>query len=426
MLEQILQQLQSAIMNSANNDFFNGGILLGMLGSMAYYLKAVPLWIWSRVRRQIFYSLTIDNTDKTTYESFSIWYKEKYPGQFRNIGLQTKVNHEEKDAKKKFKFIKINISDIQIIKYNGWYIWVTKSREKVAVMEGMSELFLHSYKITTFFGRSVLQKLEEELLNYTIEMEESNDFTKVYTRGGYQGWSRKNLSVFKTMDNIFFPEKEEYIKYLEKYEDNKNRYMELGIKPKRGILLYGSPGGGKTTLAIATANHFDRDIYIINLNSVGDTSLISAVNDMPPKSVLLFEDIDCLFDNKAEETDSIDGVKEFTASNDRNVKNNKALSFSTILNVLDGIYSPHDVIVIMTTNKPEVLEKAMIRTGRIDKKYLIDKPTAVEVNQFMSKFYGHECFLKYDGSMSMSDIQEICLSSKDLNEASNRIINNRI
>ena len=130
----------------------------------------------------------------------------------------------------------------------------------------------------------------------------------------------------------------------------------------------------------------------MNLNSISDDIYLQrAFQDMKENSVLLIEDIDSVFTN-------------------RDNKESK-VSFSSLLNCLDGVFYKHNSIIIMTTNHVDKLDPALIRTGRIDLKVSIDNPTEKEVSDFLSFFYNDTIEIKSISDFSMSDVQNICISN---------------
>src|SRR5207244_3774562 len=96
------------------------------------------------------------------------------------------------------------------------------------------------------------------------------------------------------------------------FRKSKRRYARLGVPYHRGYLFYGPPGTGKTSLVSALAASFGLSIYAINLAVLNDRSLMNAVNQVSPNSVLLFEDIDCmLYVGKASERQKIELYRRF-------------------------------------------------------------------------------------------------------------------
>ncbi|KAH8731600.1 P-loop containing nucleoside triphosphate hydrolase protein, partial [Phaeosphaeriaceae sp. PMI808] len=145
-------------------------------------------------------------------------------------------------------------------------------------------------------------------------------------------------------------------------------YAGKGVAWRRGYLLHGPPGTGKTSLILAIAAVFKLNVYILPVTPVTDESLPMYLRNMRSPSVLLFEDIDSAgFIEKKEEDAS-----------DQDQHQVKGLSRSGFINAIDGVRSRDGYILIMTTNHLEKLDDAMIRTGRID--YRLEVPLASKTN----------------------------------------------
>jgi len=140
-------------------------------------------------------------------------------------------------------------------------------------------------------------------------------------------------------------------------KDTYYEYVENGIPYKCNILLHGSPGVGKTSLIHYIASEYNIDVSTLSVNSeLKESEFIQAFrtidkNNKSGLSMLVIEDIDCIFSNR-KENDSL--------------RNN--LTLQGILNTLDGFGSKEGLIVIITTNKPDVLDDAFVRSRRIDHK----------------------------------------------------------
>ena len=154
-------------------------------------------------------------------------------------------------------------------------------------------------------------------------------------------------------------------------------YHKRGIPYRRGYLLYGPPGSGKTSFIQALAGELDYNICILNLseNNLTDDRLNHLMNHIPNRSILLLEDVDAAF-NKREQ------------SADQGYTN--GVTFSGLLNALDGVASAEECITFMTTNHPEKLDPALLRPGRVDFKVLIDNATEYQVKHMFLRFYENE------------------------------------
>ena len=139
--------------------------------------------------------------------------------------------------------------------------------------------------------------------------------------------------------------------------ETKQRYAKLGINYKRTYLFEGVPGSGKTSFILALASQFDYDVSIISFGpKITDIDLVHLLRNMNDrgdetkrKTFLILEDMDCIFKERK--------------SND---EQRNCITFSGLLNALDGLFTPDNLICFITTNYKSHLDGALIRPGRID------------------------------------------------------------
>jgi chaperone BCS1 len=160
----------------------------------------------------------------------------------------------------------------------------------------------------------------------------------------------------------------------------KKWYSNRGIPYRRGYLLHGPPGTGKTSLCFALAGLLQLRIYVAGLNSKNMTEdgLASLFRELPSRCIVLLEDIDAAgLANKRVETKA-DDESEKNASGKPLPEGApkpadgaadgvaKGVTLSGFLNIIDGVASSEGRILIMTTNHPEKLDPALLRPGRVD------------------------------------------------------------
>lgn len=147
-------------------------------------------------------------------------------------------------------------------------------------------------------------------------------------------------------------------------------YSDRGIPYRRGYLLHGPPGTGKSSLSFAAAGLLGLKIYVLSLASktLSDAGLASLFDALPPRCVVLLEDIDTI--NIAQSRAPTDAATETPKkpTTDTSTEVNTRVSLSGLLNVIDGVASPEGRVLILTTNHPEKLDAALIRPGRVDMK----------------------------------------------------------
>ncbi|KAL3617695.1 AAA-ATPase ASD, mitochondrial [Castilleja foliolosa] len=222
----------------------------------------------------------------------------------------------------------------------------------------------------------------------TVKERKRKLYTNIKNDGGYQR-SMWNHVVFEhpaSFDTLAMePEKKKDIMNdLLHFANAKDYYAKIGKAWKRGYLLFGPPGTGKSTMIAAMANLLKYDVYDIELTAVKDnTELRKLLIDTSNKSVIVIEDIDCSLDltgqrekNKNEENeedsdkekDEVNKLKEKLKKMEESNKGSK-VTLSGLLNFIDGLWSAcgGERIIVFTTNYVEKLDPALIRRGRMDK-----------------------------------------------------------
>ena len=141
------------------------------------------------------------------------------------------------------------------------------------------------------------------------------------------------------------------------------QYQRRGIAYRKSYLFFGKPGTGKSSFVTAIASQFGLNIYMIPLNTdIAEDDLRLLLARLPSHCLLLFEDID----------QAGLGQRELHTGSSRSdivAPITPPLSLSGFLNAIGGISTIRGAIIIFTTNRPETLDEALTRPGRIDYKY---------------------------------------------------------
>ena len=178
---------------------------------------------------------------------------------------------------------------------------------------------------------------------------------------------------------------EEVIGYL----NNPSKYTEIGAKLPKGVLLVGPPGTGKTLIAKAVAG--EAKVPFFSLSGSSFVEMFVGVGASRVRE--LFKDAE----QKAPCIIFIDEVDAIGKSRDSQLQSNdeREQTLNQLLSEMDGFDSSKGIVILAATNRPEVLDKALLRPGRFDRRVIVDRPD----------FKGREAILKVHA-------KNVCLDSE--------------
>lgn len=214
----------------------------------------------------------------------------------------------------------------------------------------------------TFYERkhkSIDLYVEEVFKNHNTSL-------KIYSNSRH-GWECIGPLAPRDWDSIFFDGKEKIWSHINKFLSSEKDYLKKGMPWHTGILLYGEPGTGKTSLIKAIANKSRRNIRALNPKNVRE-SYAEVVEGVWDDSILVIEDID---------------VSGASVSRE---DNSSQASLGSLLNSLDGIFTPHGLITIATTNNIDSLDPALVRPGRFDLVIEVGKMSEKEAKDMAKAF----------------------------------------
>ena len=183
---------------------------------------------------------------------------------------------------------------------------------------------------------------------------------------------------------------EEVIGYL----NNPTKYTEIGAKLPKGVLLVGPPGTGKTLIAKAVAGEAKVPFFSLSGSSfvemfvgVGASRVRELFKDAVQKApcIIFIDEIDAIGKSRDNQYQSNDEREQ---------------TLNQLLSEMDGFDSNKGIVILAATNRPEILDKALLRPGRFDRRVIVDRPD----------FKGREAILKVHA-------KDVCLDSEvDLTE----------
>ena len=251
------------------------------------------------------------------------------------------------------------------------------------------------------FRKACLDQTKDKLFIYRFKGQTSDEWGVP--------WTETPFESFRTFDNMLFDGKEEFLKKVNFFNENRRWYKEHGHPYTLGIGLHGPPGTGKTCIIKALANHLRRHIIEIPLGLIeSEQGMLDAYFERnygrAGRSLLNFEDKIIVFDD-------IDAQADFTKRGCESPSSKLAVStkppliesgkdgvvvsgptkpkltLSTFLSVLDGVRENMGRITIICSNHYDELDPALTRRGRIDIEMEMGPVNLSVVNDFCKRHY---------------------------------------
>jgi len=315
------------------------------------------------------YKFIIDNPDASLFEYICEYVYKNYDTlKFKQSNILDNTKNftvENFRIKKNIKY-KISFGTYKFI-YNNIHMTLDYNRE--GDFEGC-------YNSVQYYSRIIISCDNEDNIKKFIKcvFEESNKSSfdnkiNIYVPDPSGDWIRYQEIPKRKLSSIYIDDKskDKIINDIIKFLDSEDEYNNFGIPYKRSYLFSGIPGSGKTSFIKAICNEIGYNLSILSLNKKFDNGgFMFAMSTINEKSILLLEDIDCLFNNR-ESSD-----------------NNPFITFSNFLNILDGVLYKHGCIIFLTTNHPEKLDHALLRVGRIDHFLEFGYPKKKEIHRLFN------------------------------------------
>ncbi|KAH6880145.1 BCS1 N terminal-domain-containing protein [Thelonectria olida] len=368
-----------------DNPLFAGGIGLASLGAAAAFARKGSVAAFGAARRRLLVNVEISKQDPA-YPWILAWLSQprENPGiiasrltRIHNLSVSTTTASRTPGvsgpAHAHF-FLQPGYGR-HIVKFGNAYISVNREKHNTANMNtGEPHEIL---QMTTLWAhRHVFEEVFSEAHRLAAKANEGK--TVVYSARGMDWVPLGDPRKKRPLGSVVLDEgvKESIVGDVKDFMDRQQWYVDRGIPYRRGYLLFGPPGSGKTSFIQALAGELDFSVAMINLSEMGmtDDKLAYLLTKLPKRSLLLLEDADAAFVNRRQR--------------DSDGYNGATVTFSGLLNALDGVAAGEERIAFLTTNHIDRLDPALIRPGRVDLMLRIGEATRFQAAQMWDRFYG--------------------------------------
>ena len=329
-----------------------------LLGSTAYRAGRS---VWNRLHAELSHTITVDSRDDL-YPDVMAWLYDTIPEEKRRSlkvsstgdsrSVDVSPTSEPQTAKLRLHY---DGKRAQTVHINGHRVRVEVETD---TDPGRSPDGGYTYKVDKITFTATDVDGRSAVLDFLARAAATRVRTgpRLYIGTRWGDWRRVGGVPLRDFATVALPAglEADIVGDLEAFLSQEEDYARLGLPWHRGFVLHGPPGSGKTTIAKALASRFDMDLYFVPLADVeDDSSLMQMFAALAPRSMLLLEDVDINVSAR-ERTDQGKGV-----------------SMSALLQSLDGIVTPQGLVTVMTTNRIEDLDPALIRPGRGDRVFAV-------------------------------------------------------
>lgn len=419
MIEFIQQQLQ--------NEFLSGGMVLMLLGSAVAIFRRVPGQIYRLLYRRVVTFVDVNDQEEAFYWMQQWLADHPYSKKSRLLTVSTrkssygggpelvKANDQSDPMDKSLPDVYFTPSEgVHLLRFEGHWILLTRIRKEQTGGSGNSNQYWREmFTLQTFVNdRAFLRRLILQAREHAFPEEDQRVAIKTLQ---YNNWQNSSTRLPRDLDSVVLKKglTDVVTAEVERFFTSAEWYQDRGIPYQMGYLFYGEPGNGKTSMALALASKFKRDIYLMKVAGIGDSAFRQAMTAVPKHSVVLIEDVDCFFQGRNRMV-SEPGMGGFEPE----------LTFSGFLNGLDGVSGSEGRLLIMTTNHLDKLDPALIREGRVDHKVEFPNATKDQARRLFVRFFPGELELSEffsqsvpEGKCCMAKLQGHLLQYRDDAEA---------
>ncbi|HZN35517.1 MAG TPA: AAA family ATPase, partial [Pirellulaceae bacterium] len=364
----------------ASNQFFSGGLILMVSGAALALARHIPGKIWAWLKDRCLTEIDVPDRE-AAFEWLDKWLAAHVYSQRRARRLTVRVqplDHRQRAADPagdhRPRLLFAPAPGEHWLWYRGRLVILNRQRadtEKNA--QGQAPISIReTFSITIVSrNRQLAWQLLEDAREHALPR---NDRRLTIYHVTYGSWSEQMQRLPRPPESVVLRagQMEDLIADARRFLDGREWYVQRGIPYRRGYLLHGPPGSGKSSAVVGIATALGMDVAVLNLSSfsLDDNELADRLAAVPPNAIVLIEDIDCAF-----------------VARKSSEEKTSRITFSGLLNAIDGVAAGEGRLLFATTNHPERLDPALIRPGRIDRRVEIGHADREQLARIFRRFF---------------------------------------
>ena len=386
-------------------------VVPAVIGTCLCFSNTLLLQIYSNYISPRMYScVTINNSEIDHFDAVLEFIEKEKSIRANHLVLCVDLHNLSGDSEKlnSIHYEPANTGELLAVNHEGKTVYVKRVKDSSETQQDLCKFTQKEKLLISVLGPdpSAIKSLISNAIQHKGKKISKTTCVYISDEQWFDRWDKITEGPPRTMKSVILNEtlSHDVLQDMRTFLMSKEWYTGMGIPYRRGYLFYGPPGNGKTSLCMAFAGELNLDICILSLSSpnLTDSKLTGMLHRAPGRSLILLEDVDAAF---------VLREKSDAASS--------KLTFSGLINAIDGAVSQEGHIFIMTTNHTEKLDPALIRPGRCDVKLEVCNASREQLQAMFLRFFpGREADARIyasripENEISMAQIQNHLVTNK--------------
>ena len=386
-------------------------VVPAVIGACLCFSNALLIQIYSNyISPQLFSSVTINNSEIDHFDAVLEFIEKEKSIHANHLVLCEDLLNLSGDREKlnSIHYEPANTGELLSVKHEGRTVYVKRVKDSSDAQQDLCKFVQKEKLLISVLGPdpSAIKSLISSAIQHKDKKISKTTCVYISNEQWVDRWNKIMEGPPRTMESVILNKRgsHDVLQDMCTFIASKEWYTSMGIPYRRGYLFYGPPGNGKTSLCLAFAGELNLDICILSLScpNLTDSKLTGILRRAPGRSVILLEDVDAAFVMREKSDDA-----------------SSKLTFSGLINAIDGAVSQEGHIFIMTTNHIEKLDPALIRPGRCDVKLEVSNASCDQLESMFVRFFpGREADARIyasripENEISMAQIQNHLVANK--------------